>query len=137
MAARSTSDAGLAIGEVAERSGLRTSAIRYYERVGVLPVPERVNGRRRYQPDVLRLLAAIEVSKAAGFSLAEIMRLFRDSDPSTAPSERWRSQAAAKLAELDLLAARIESMRAVLREGLECGCLSLEDCSLISERTHT
>jgi len=131
----SAHDATLAIGEVAAHAGLKTSAIRYYERVGLIPAPERISGRRRYEPDVLRLLAAIEVAKEAGFSLAEIKRLFQGFAPSMSPSERWREHAAAKLAELDRLAQRIEAMRAVLQTGVECGCLSLDDCAFIAERT--
>jgi MerR family redox-sensitive transcriptional activator SoxR len=129
------SDGTLAIGAVAERSGLQTSAIRYYERVGLLPKPVRSSGRRRYDPSVLELLAAIEVAKAAGFSLREIKHLFRGFDRRTPPSERWRQLAAAKLEELDALAERIEGMRALLERGVECGCLTLEDCRLI--RAHS
>lgn len=124
-------DGTLAIGEIAARAGLQTSAIRYYERVGLLPAPARVSGRRRYGPEVLQLLAAIEASKAAGFSLDEIKRLFHGFDAATSPSERWHGLAAAKLAELDALADRIEGMRALLQRGLECGCLTLEDCELL------
>ena len=127
-------DGTLAIGEVAERAGLQTSAIRYYERVGLLPAPERISGRRRYRPEVLQLLAAIEVSKAAGFSLEEVKRLFHGFDQATPPSERWRELAATKLEELDVLAERLEGMRALLERGLECGCLSLEDCELVTSR---
>jgi MerR family redox-sensitive transcriptional activator SoxR len=130
-------DATLAIGEVAERAGLQTSAIRYYERVGLLPAPERISGRRRYGPEVLQLLAAIEASKAAGFSLEEIKRLFHGFDRATPPSARWRELATTKLEELDGVAERLEGMRSLLQRGLECGCLSLEDCKLVSERTNS
>lgn len=127
-------DGTLAIGEVAERAGLQASAVRYYERVGLLPAPERISGRRRYGPEVLQLLAAIEVSKAAGFSLGEVKRLFHGFEQRTPPSERWRELATSKLEQLDVLADRLEGMRALLRRGLECGCLSLEDCELVSKR---
>jgi MerR family redox-sensitive transcriptional activator SoxR len=127
-------DATLAIGEVAEGAGVQASAIRYYERVGLLPAPERTNGRRRYRPEVFQLLASIEVSKAAGFSLEEIKQLFHGFDLQTPPSERWQQLATAKLEELEALADRLEAMRALLRRGLECGCLRLEDCALVLER---
>jgi MerR family redox-sensitive transcriptional activator SoxR len=125
-------DGTLSIGEVAARAGLRTSAIRYYERAGLLPAPERRAGRRRYDAGVLDLLRAIEVSKQAGFTLAEIRRLLAGFDAATPPSERWRQLAEAKIEELDLLAERIDGMRALLRRGLECGCLRLEDCELLN-----
>lgn len=123
----------LSIGAVAERAGLQASAIRYWERLGLLPKPARDGGRRRYDPGVLDLLAAIEVAKAAGFSLREIKHLFRGFDSRTRPSERWRRMATAKLEELDAMAARIEGMRALLERGLDCGCLTLEDCRLVRE----
>jgi MerR family transcriptional regulator, redox-sensitive transcriptional activator SoxR len=126
-----TMDGRLAIGEVAHRAGLQASAIRYYERVGLLPAPERVGGRRRYGAEVLQLLAAIEVSKAAGFSLDEIRRLFDGFDGAVPPSERWRELTKAKLEQLDVLEERLEGMRALLQRGLECGCLRLEDCELV------
>jgi MerR family redox-sensitive transcriptional activator SoxR len=106
--------------------------MRYYERLGLLPKPERVNGRRRYDPDVLHLLAAIEVSKRAGFLLAEIATLFSFA-PSVSPSERWQRLAQSKLEEIEALIVRAEAMREVLRRGLECGCLSMEDCELFSD----
>lgn len=61
---------GMSIGEVARRTGVRTSALRYYERVGVLPRPGRTNGRRRYDGDVLRevldRLAVVRVAACSG-----------------------------------------------------------------------
>ena len=63
------------IGEVAEQAGLRKSAIRYYEEIGLLPEPERVSGQRVYGPSVLRRLALIDVSQRAGLSLDEIREL--------------------------------------------------------------
>jgi MerR family redox-sensitive transcriptional activator SoxR len=59
----------LTIGEVARRAGVRTSAIRYYEEAGLLPEPERVGGKRRYEKEILRRLALIGGAKRAGFTL--------------------------------------------------------------------
>lgn len=127
--------ASLSIGEVAERAGLQSSAIRYYERIGLLPSAERQSGQRRYGEDVLTLLAVIEVSKEAGFTLKEIRRLISGFGSEVPPSERWRTLAEGKLTELDSLAARIDAMRFVLRRGVECGCLRLEDCELLASAT--
>lgn len=121
----------LAIGEVAEASGISASAIRYYERKGLLPAPQRRSGRRRYDARVLQLLRVIEVSKDAGFSLKEIEQLLHGFDPSTSPSARWQALVGQKLSEVDALIAHAEEMRALLTRGLECGCLALEDCQLI------
>ncbi len=60
----------LMIGEVARRAGVRPSALRYYERAGLLPTPRRINGRRRYDPGVLQRLDAIRFAQRAGFTLA-------------------------------------------------------------------
>src|ERR671923_1495551 len=65
----------LTIGEVARRAGVATSAIRYYERVGLLPPAERVSGQRRYGEETLGRLAFIGVAQNAGFSLREIREL--------------------------------------------------------------
>jgi MerR family redox-sensitive transcriptional activator SoxR len=122
----------LAIGEVAQRAGVETSAIRYYERIGLLPRPERRNGRRVYDAAVLDRLHAIALAKEAGFSLAEIHTLVRGFSDSVPLSARWRALAEQKLEEIDAMVARAEAMRAVLRRGLECDCVSLEDCRLLS-----
>ena len=65
----------LAIGDVAERAGMSTSRIRYYEGRGVLPEPERTAGQRRYTDDVLRRLAIIDAAQRVGFTLEEIRDL--------------------------------------------------------------
>ena len=107
------------------------SAIRYYERRGLLPAPARSGGKRRYDARVLQRLRVIEVAKQAGFSLREIGRLLGGFDRRTTPSERWRALAEDKLREVDAQIARAERMRAFLLRGLECGCLTLEDCRLL------
>jgi MerR family transcriptional regulator, redox-sensitive transcriptional activator SoxR len=124
-------DPSLAIGDVARAAGVRPSTIRYYERKGLLPAPPRMSGRRRYDEGILQLLRVIEVSKDAGFSLREIEHLLHGFDRRTRPSERWRALAEDKLSDIDALIARAEGMRALLKRGLECGCLTLEDCHLI------
>ena len=70
----------LAIGEVAERAGMSASRIRYYEARGLLPQPERVSGKRRYGPDVLRRLAIIDSAQRVGFGLEEIRDLLASRD---------------------------------------------------------
>jgi MerR family redox-sensitive transcriptional activator SoxR len=121
----------LTIGELAERSGVPATTIRFYEREGLLPAPERVGGQRRYQPGHEQYLAAVTLAKRAGFSLRQIKRFIKGFSPDTPPSERWRKMAAAKLDELDRQAEEIERMRAVLRSGLACNCLSLEECTVL------
>jgi MerR family transcriptional regulator, redox-sensitive transcriptional activator SoxR len=123
----------LAIGEVARRTGLQPSALRYYESIGLLPPPERSSGRRIYRQDTLGRIRLIQVAKRAGFTMAEIQALFHDFAPDTPPAVRWQALATGKLAELEQLAAAIEQMRVILHRGLECGCLRLDDCAALLE----
>lgn len=119
----------LTIGEVARRAGLRPSAIRYYESAGVLPIPRRVSGQRRYDDDVPQRLAIIRVAQEAGFTVAEIRRLFVHFDADTPASERWQALATQKLAEVEALIVRAQGMKRLLEEGLlRCQCPSLEEC---------
>ena len=121
----------LTIGEVAWRAGLRTSAIRYYEAVGLLPAPERAGGQRRYAPDVLTRLAVVRMAQEAGFSLEEIRTLFSGFPEETPAGERWGELVRRKIPEVDALIARLLTVRAALEESLRCGCLTLDACAAI------
>jgi MerR family transcriptional regulator, redox-sensitive transcriptional activator SoxR len=123
----------LAIGEVAARSGLLPSAIRYYEQVGILPEPARVNGRRRYDPDVLHVLHAIGVARSVGFGIEELRQIFSGIRDRQAPSVVWQWFAEQKLREVDALIARANEMRRLLEEGLRCGYLGVEECVLFGQ----
>jgi MerR family transcriptional regulator, redox-sensitive transcriptional activator SoxR len=120
----------LTIGEVAKRAGIRASAIRYYERVEVLPAPQRTNGHRRYDSHVLERLAVIQIAQQAGFSVAEIRTLFNGFPPETPASARWEALSQQKLVEIDALIGRAQAMKRVLEEGLlRCRCLTLDECA--------
>ncbi len=125
----------MSIGEVARNTGVRPSALRYYEGVGLLPLPERVNGRRRYDGELLRevldRLAVVRVAKQAGFTISEIRTLLDGFSEDTPPSERWRILARDKLPEVEALVERALSMKDLLERGLRCECLRLEECSLV------
>lgn len=118
------------IGEVARRAAMRPSAIRYYERIGVLPVTARASGRRRYSASVLERLAVIDVAQRAGFTLGEIRTLCSGIAPRK-PSPRWRAMAQRKLVEVEDLLGRVKEMKRLLELGIACGCVRLEDCELI------
>jgi MerR family redox-sensitive transcriptional activator SoxR len=120
----------LSIGDVAKRTGIRTSALRYYEEAGILPAPARVSGRRRYDADTIHRIDVLRFAQQAGFTLEEIKTLFHGFGAETPLSTRWRSLAHAKLHELDLLTKRIRKMRRALELGLKCGCIRIEDCTL-------
>lgn len=120
----------LTIGEVAKRAGIRASAIRYYESVELLPAPQRVNGRRRYDSHVLDRLVVIQIAQQAGFTVAEMQTLFNGFTPETPAAERWEALSRQKLAEVDALIRRAQVMKQVLEEGLlRCRCLTLDECA--------
>lgn len=121
----------MTIGEVGRRAGMQPSAIRYYERMGLLPRPARAGGQRRYDDSVLEWLSLIALAREAGFTIAEIKRLVTGFRPGTPPADRWRELAVRKLAEIDAVVARAERMRAVLRVAIDCGCFRLDDCSAL------
>jgi MerR family transcriptional regulator, redox-sensitive transcriptional activator SoxR len=126
-------EARLTIGEVASQSGLRTSAIRYYEDIGVLPRPERVyGGHRRYSARVFQQLAFIQLAQQAGFSMAEIQTLVSGFDEDAPLGVRWRTLAEQKLAELEELITRAQGMKRILENGMRCQCLNLDECIPIS-----
>jgi MerR family redox-sensitive transcriptional activator SoxR len=119
---------GILIGEVARRAGLSTSALRYYERVGLLPPPNRVSKRRIYDAKVLGRIRVILLALDAGFTVKET-RTFLNGYPLTAtPAERWRALAAKKLAELDAQMERLAQMKAILNDSFQCRCIRIEDC---------
>jgi MerR family redox-sensitive transcriptional activator SoxR len=84
----------LTIGQLARRFGLKTSAIRYYERVGVLPEPKRHSGQRRYGADAIRRLEVLDVAERAAFSLDEVRVLLHGADAGTPAFESLRDLAA-------------------------------------------
>src|SRR5215218_3490871 len=126
---------GMSLGEVAQRARVRPSALRYYEGVGLLPPPERANGRRRYHGELLRevldRLEVVRVAQQAGFTISEIRTLLEGFSEDTPPSERWRLLAQDKLPEVEALLERALGMKDLLERGLRCECLRLEECSLV------
>ncbi len=124
-------DTTFRIGEVAAQAGVPTSTIRYYEKQGVLPPAERVNGRRRYDSDMVITLAVINLAKQAGFSLEEIKTLLYGFSNDTPPPDRWKALARIKLPELDQRMQRLAAMKLLLQEGLDCECLRLDDCAVL------
>ena len=120
----------LSIGEVARRTGLRTSAIRYYESVGLLPPAERISGRRRYDSDVFPRLALIDLAQRAGFTVAEIRKLLHGFARRTPPGVRWRELAGRKLEEIEGRIKEAQAMKRVLTRLLDCECPTFKDCAL-------
>ena len=112
------------IGEAARRAGVRPSAIRYYEKQGLLSAERGAGGRRVFTMEAVERLALIRHAKALGFSLDEIRELM-----TAFPDKRWSDLAAAKLVEVDALLRRVEGMRDGLRRISECRCRDLQQCA--------
>jgi MerR family transcriptional regulator, redox-sensitive transcriptional activator SoxR len=120
--------AGLMIGELARQAGVASSALRYYEKAGLLPSPARRSNRRQYDRGVLGRIRIILLARNAGFSISET-RMFLNGFPiGTRPALRWRAMAKRKIAELDELTARLSQMRSILIASFNCECRQLEDC---------
>jgi DNA-binding transcriptional MerR regulator len=111
----------LTIGELARRAGVTTSALRYYEELGLLPVPARVSGQRRYPESAARLVAAILLYSDAGFTLAEQKALLARRGDRGQLMRR-------KLAELDERIARAQAARDAIRHGLRCPHEDITQC---------
>jgi len=123
----------LFIGEVARRAGIRPSAIRYYESIGLLPEPERISGRRRYPAEIVRTLSIISAAQRAGLSLDDVRELLVSSDANGGVSERLRTIAQRRLPEIDALIERARLVRGWLEAAADCRCPTLEDCPLFDE----
>ncbi|MEX2106270.1 MAG: MerR family transcriptional regulator [Solirubrobacterales bacterium] len=123
-------DATLTIGEVAEKAKVNVSAIRFYERNGLLPEAERVSGQRRFAVDTVQRLGIIDVAKQAGFSLEEVGALLDSIDQGAPAHEQLQALAARKLPEVEALIERAQAMRDWLTTASGCGCDSLESCDL-------
>ena len=125
----------LTIGQVAERAGLRTSHIRFYEKVGVLPEPERVSGHRRYREDVMHRLSMIDVAQRAGLSLDEIAPLTGPENRSADTSRHIRALADEKLPHIEALIARAQAVKHWLEVAQSCDCESVDVCGLFVDPT--
>ena len=111
---------------------MRASRIRFYERRGILPAPERVSGMRRYNPAIVRRLAIIDLAQHVGFTLDEIGQLFGpDHRP---PHDRIRALAIHKLPEIEALIAHAATIRRLLVSCAACKCESLDECTLFAGR---
>lgn len=117
----------MTIGLVAARTGLRASAIRYYEAQGLLPVPARQGGKRVYDTSVFARIAVIKMAKAAGFDLSEIRSVLaavRECRPEAA----WKSAAESKRAEIDHELDVLRLRRRIVTALGRCSCASVQDC---------
>jgi MerR family transcriptional regulator, redox-sensitive transcriptional activator SoxR len=123
----------VSIGEVSRRSGKAASAIRYYEEIGLLPAAQRISGRRRYPPEIVRTLAIIETAQRAGLNLEEIRWLLEASPSDDASTDRLREVADRKLPDLRESIRRAQLVESWLEDAARCCCPTLEDCPLFEQ----
>jgi DNA-binding transcriptional MerR regulator len=126
----------LSISDVAAASGLRPSALRYYEEAGLISPAGRRGGRRIYRSDVLSRLALVALAQEVGFTVREIAALLGGH---VHDKERWREMAERKLGEIDLQMERLQAMKRLLRAAA-CECSGVDACEVIeaaAERRRT
>jgi len=126
-------DSPLTIGQIAADAGVNASAIRYYERLGVLPQPERRSGQRRYSHETLRRLAIIDIAKRAGFTLDDARSLVAAHDEGRPAHRQVRDLAQRKLPEVDALIERAEAVKRWLTVAGGCECETLDACGLFED----
>jgi MerR family transcriptional regulator, redox-sensitive transcriptional activator SoxR len=121
----------LTIGEVARRSGVAASALRFYEERGLIASERAGSGHRRYPRPVLRRIAFIVFAQRIGLSLDEIGAELARLPPERAPNRRdWSRLARTWTSRIDQRIAELERLKLGLTECIGCGCLSIERCRL-------
>src|SRR5579863_5936954 len=116
------------IGQLAAQSGVAASAIRYYERIGLLPPAERTSGQRRYSTDALDRVLLIRFAGEMDFSLAEIKLFLNGFRENTPVSARWRKLTTRKIAELQQRLAFTQRLLDLLKRLQHCHCVHLHQC---------
>jgi MerR family redox-sensitive transcriptional activator SoxR len=121
----------LPIGEVAKRSGVAASALRFYEERGLIASERAGSGHRRYPRPVLRRIAFIVFAQRIGLTLEEIGQELEKLPPDRAPTRKdWSRLSAGWSGRIDERIAELERLKAGLTECIGCGCLSLDRCRL-------
>jgi MerR family transcriptional regulator, redox-sensitive transcriptional activator SoxR len=121
----------LLIGEVAKRSGFATSAVRFYEREGLITSSRTSGGQRRYPRSVLRRLAFVRAARNVGLSLEEIRGALSTLPDSRTPTKAdWARLSRSWRPRLDAQIAALQQLRDGLTTCIGCGCLSLRRCAL-------
>ena len=121
----------LAVGEVAQRSGVPVSTLHFYEAKGLISSHRTDSNHRRYPRAVLRRVAFIRVAQRVGIALSDIAEALDTLPTSAAPSRAdWARLSAHWRAELDERMAQLKKLRDTLDDCIGCGCLSIDRCRL-------
>jgi MerR family transcriptional regulator, redox-sensitive transcriptional activator SoxR len=116
------------IGELARRTGFKPSAIRYYERLGLLPAPLRTGGQRRYSPDAHNRVLLIRFASDMGFTLSEIKPFLKGLRDASPVGSRWKKLANLKIKQVNATVKRARRLKSLLEHLLRCRCASLQVC---------
>jgi MerR family redox-sensitive transcriptional activator SoxR len=123
----------LTIGEVAARSGVAASALRFYERRGLITAARTDGNQRRYDRSVLRRVAFIQAGRAAGITLTEIGTALEGLPTHRTPSRRdWERLSKRWRDDLDARIETLQALRNRLTTCIGCGCLSIDRCDLLN-----
>jgi MerR family redox-sensitive transcriptional activator SoxR len=126
---------GLTIGDLAERTGLAVSAIRFYEEQGLIHPARNAGNQRRYDRADIRRLSFVMISQRLGFTLAEIREHFRALPEGRTPNKAdWTRISRRFAAEIDARIAGLTALRARLDKCIGCGCLSLKQCQIYNRQ---
>ena len=121
----------LTVGEVAERSGVAISAVRFYEAEGLIQSTRNAGNQRRFARETLRRVAVIKVAQRLGIPLASIREALKSLPEGRTPNAAdWNRLSARWRAELDDRIEKLQQLRNQLSTCIGCGCLSLQDCPL-------
>jgi MerR family redox-sensitive transcriptional activator SoxR len=127
----------LTIGELASRSGVATSAHRFYEAEGLVTSRRTDGNQRRYPRAMLRRVALIQAGRAAGITLGEIRTALDGLPHDRTPTKRdWERLSRAWRRDVDERIGRLEALRDQLTSCIGCGCLSLRSCALFNRGDH-
>ncbi|HEU5215354.1 MAG TPA: redox-sensitive transcriptional activator SoxR [Gaiellaceae bacterium] len=123
----------LSIGELSDRSGVSQSALRFYEREGLIAARRTDGNQRRFPAVALRRVALIQAGKAAGIPLDRIRAALDELPAGKTPTKRdWERLSRSWRRELDERIATLEAIRGQLTTCIGCGCLSLRTCALLN-----
>jgi MerR family redox-sensitive transcriptional activator SoxR len=122
----------LTIGELSSRSGVAQSALRFYEREGLISARRTGGNQRRYPNVTLRRVALVQAGKTAGIPLERIRAALDTLPDGKATKRDWERLSRSWAAELDERIATLEAIRTRLTTCIGCGCLSLKTCGLLN-----
>ncbi|MFN8530202.1 MAG: MerR family transcriptional regulator [Anaerolineae bacterium] len=127
----------LSIHAVAQITGVRPSALRYYEEIGLLRPVRRSSGQRQYDESVLQRLALIQTGQRAGFTLAELGLLLNRVLDAGDGAAGWHDLVARKLTEMDVLLHHVTNMKRLLEDIRDCDDQSLAECIVLTGQKHS